>query len=133
VKSSDSDVIVHYFFNNWSSTVGRQQLELDNSLSQPLSLTIPSDRITHQGRCSPGQNYQNSGQGIPVKLFQSRHSEHLPTGLSNSRNAALIGELPETNTADAKFPVDGTRPTAQHATLHLAGGELRRPLGSGDL
>jgi len=63
----------------------------------------------------------------------AEQSGHLPTGLSHSRNAALIGKFPETNTADAELPVNGTRPTAQHATLHLAGGELRRPLGSGDL
>jgi hypothetical protein len=57
----------------------------------------------------------------------------LPTGLPDTRNAALIGEFPETDATNAKFPVDGTRPATQHATLHLTGGELRRPLGSGDL
>jgi hypothetical protein len=100
-----------------------QRLDLDKlSLSQTHFSNISSNRIAHQERCSAGKTHQkHSSQGIPFKVFQSRHSGHLPTGLSNSRNAALIGELPETNTADAKLPVDGTGPTAQHATLHLAG------------
>jgi hypothetical protein len=45
----------------------------------------------------------------------------LPTRLSNSRDAALIGELPEADTTKAEFPVHGSRPAAQHATLYLAG------------
>jgi len=57
----------------------------------------------------------------------------LPTCLPDPRNAALIGELPETDAAKAKFPVNSPGPAAQHATLHLAGGKFRRPLGRRDL
>ena len=62
-----------------------------------------------------------------------RYQLALPTGLSDPRNAALVGEFPETDATNTKLPVDGPGPAAQHATLHLTGGELRRPLGSGDL
>jgi hypothetical protein len=98
-----------------------QRLKLDQ-LSNPQPFPSPDQFTTNVA--------------LPAKLIKALLKAirwRLPTGLSNSRNAALVCEFPETNTADAELPVDGTRPTAQHATLHLAGGELRRPLGSGDL
>jgi hypothetical protein len=71
--------------------------------------------------------------GHSVTACKKHTPTTLPTGLPDARYTALIGKLPETNAACTKLPVHRTWPAAQHATLHLAGGKLRRPLGSGDL
>jgi hypothetical protein len=50
-----------------------------------------------------------------------RYQLALPTGLADTRNTALVGELPETDATNSKLPVDSPGPAAQHATLHLSG------------
>ena len=57
----------------------------------------------------------------------------LPTGLPDARDAALIGEFPETNATNAEFLIHSTWPAAEHAAVHFAGRKLGRPLGGGDL
>jgi hypothetical protein len=74
-----------------------------------------------------------AGLSAEKRTLPNRSRRELPTGLSDTGNTALIGEFPETDATNAELPVDGARPAAQHATVHLAGGKLRRPLGSGDL
>ena len=56
----------------------------------------------------------------------------LPTGLTNTRNIALVSQLPETNATDSKLAVNRSRPATQHATTNSSGRKFWWPLCSGN-
>lgn len=56
----------------------------------------------------------------------------LPTGLTNTRNVALISQLPETNATGSKLAVYRSRPATQHASTNSSGRKFWWPLCSGN-
>ncbi len=56
----------------------------------------------------------------------------LPTGLTNTRNIALISQLPETNATGSKLAVYRSRPATQHASTNSSGRKFWWPLCSGN-
>jgi hypothetical protein len=116
VKSWDLFLVVHSGVSIWSNWL--------SCLLAVLSAAVLSGLVFHPVW---------AGLSAEKRTLPNRSRRELPTGLSDTGNTALIGEFPETDATNAELPVDGARPAAQHATVHLAGGKLRRPLGSGDL
>ena len=56
----------------------------------------------------------------------------LPTGLTNTRNIALVSQLPETNATNSKLAVYRSRPATQHASTNSSGRKFWWPLCSGN-
>jgi hypothetical protein len=56
----------------------------------------------------------------------------LPTGVTDAGDQTLVGQFAETNPADAKFAVHGSRPAAQLAAALAARAEFWRLLRFGD-
>lgn len=69
---------------------------------------------------------------VSGKKRRTTFDAHLPTGLSDARNKALVGQLPEADPADAELAIHGPGPSAEHAPMHHPRGELRRTLRGRD-